>query len=95
MFNLQATADTFGRRMIGMMSDYDITMFDALLWDFEGFGDGCDSEVLFETKGLEALEKRFRQYLAKCGLEEGSQDYYVGIFMGFTPNVELHKNAKE
>ena len=89
MIELELNTETFASRIIGMMADYNITMFDALLWEFEGFG--FNAEKIYEKNGLKTLEFRFRNMLTKNGLKEDDQGYYVGIFMGTENNVELKK----
>lgn len=83
--------NTYAEIIIGMMKDYKITMFDALLWDFESypfvFG---NAEKIFENKGAAILESTFRKYLSLNGItSEADKDFYTGIFMGRENNMEL------
>jgi len=87
--------NTYAETIIGMMKDYNITMFDALLWDFESypfvFG---NAENVFKNKGAAILESTFRKYLSFNGItEQGDKDFYAGIFMGREKNMEL-RNAQ-
>ena len=91
MFDLEGNSENLAKRIIGMMNDYDVTMFDALLWDFEALARVPNAEKFWEKFGTEALERRFRQYLNMSGVSKDHHDYYTGIFMGTTPNVELKK----
>ena len=89
----EINSDAFAERIVGMMADYEITMFDALLWDFESFG--FDSEQLFKSRGINSLERSFRVYLVKNGIENvKDEDFYTDIFMGRSNNMGLTKNAK-
>lgn len=83
---------TFSERIIGMMKDYNITMFDAMLWDFESFYG--DANEMFWKKGKDILEATFGQYLDENGVEQNHQAFYIDIFMGRSENMEL-KDAKE
>lgn len=83
--------NTYAEIIIGMMKDYKITMFDALLWDFESypfvFG---NAEKIFENKGAAILESTFRKYLSLNGItSEADKDFYTSIFMGRENNMEL------
>jgi hypothetical protein len=82
---------TYAETIVGMMKDYDITMFDALLWDFESypfvFG---NAEKIFKNKGAAILESTFRKYLTLNGItSEADKNFYTGIFMGRENNLEL------
>lgn len=48
----------FNTRIVSMMNDYDISMSEALEWDFEGFGNDVDRS---EDEGM--LEADFWYYL--------------------------------
>lgn len=83
---------TFAERMIGMMKDYNITLFDALLWDFESYY--VDATKIYSTHGIRTLENTFIQYLEENGALAGEKSFYTEIFMGRSENMEL-KDAKE
>lgn len=72
--------DTFNERIIGMMAEYNITMSEALLWDFEGFY--FTASHIYEKFGMRGLENRFRTYLLRNGLVGPKADFYVDIFLG-------------
>ena len=84
---------TFSERIIGMMKDYDITMFDSLLWDFESFYG--DANEMFWKNGKDVLENTFNQYLCENGVAEDYCAFYTDIFMGRSENMELKSNAEE
>lgn len=82
---------TYTEAIVGMMKDYNITMFDALLWDFESypfvFG---DAEKIFKNSGGAILESIFHKYLTLNGItSEADKNFYAGIFMGRENNMEL------
>lgn len=82
---------TFAKVIIGMMKDYNITMFDALLWDFESypfvFG---NAEKIYERSGAAILEATFKKYLTLNGVTaEEDKEFYTDIFMGRKNNMEL------
>ena len=85
--------ESFEKAIIGMMADYKITMFDALLWDFETFLLD-DAEKLYTKSGAAMLENRFRKYLTDSGVSSGRKDFYADVFMGRAANMELSDNAK-
>lgn len=88
----QVTADTFADRIVGMMADYKITMFDALLWDFETFCGLSDPASIYQFDGLNSLERRFRVYLVRNGIENiQDEDFYTDVFMGRSHNMQLSK----
>lgn len=83
------TGDSYAEIIVGMMKDYNITMFDALLWDFESTL-LHNAESLYESKGIKALENAFRRYLTDNGIDaEKDKDFYADIFMGRSNNMEL------
>ena len=89
-------ADTYAERIVGMMADYKATMFDALLWDFESFCGLHGAEAIYNVDGMKALERKFRVYLVKNGIEDSKdEDFYADVFMGRSNNMKLGKNAKE
>jgi len=91
----EINSDTYAERIIGMMADYKATMFDALLWDFESFCGLHGAEAIYNVDGMKALERKFRVYLVKNGIESSKdEDFYTDIFMGRSNNMELNKNAE-
>lgn len=82
---------TYAEIIIGMMNDYNITMFDALLWDFESYPSiGSSAENFYARSGIEALELAFREYLLLNGItDQKDKDFYTDIFMGRKNNMEL------
>lgn len=90
----EINTESFSERIIGMMNDYDITMFDALLWDFESFG--FDLNKIVEGRGVTSLERSFRVYLVKNGIEDSKdEDFFADVFMGRSNNMKLGKNVKD
>jgi len=85
--------ESFEKTIVGMMAEYDITMFDALLWDFETFLLD-DAEKLYTKSGAAMLENRFRKYLTDSGVSFERKDFYADIFMGRSANMGLSINAK-
>ena len=85
--------ESFEKTIIGMMAEYDITMFDALLWDFETFLLD-DAEKMYIDSGAAMLENRFRKYLSDSGVSSERKDFYADVFMGRAANMELNANAK-
>ena len=83
----------FEKNIIDMMVEYDITMFDALLWDFEA-SLLEDAERIYERNGFEVLESEFRKYLTNNEVLFERKDFYADIFMGRAANMELSDNAK-
>jgi hypothetical protein len=82
----EPTIEVFTKSIITMMIDYELTMFDALLWDFEGFG--YETEKLNQVHGALGLEKYFRSYLLKNGIDDRPNiDFYADIFMGRSANL--------
>lgn len=91
----EINGDTFAERIVGMMADYKATMFDALLWDFESFCGVHGAEQIYNVDGMEALERKFRVYLVKNGIDiPKDEDFYTDIFMGRSNNMGLIPNAK-
>jgi len=92
----EINSDTFAKHIVGMMVDNKVTMFDALLWDFETFCGIHSANSIYEADGLNSLERRFRVYLVKNGIRtEKDEDFYTDIFMGRSNNMGLVKDAKE
>lgn len=86
---------TYAEYIISMMKDNDISMFTALLWDFEAFLYG-DATSLYNAKGGSILENTFRKYLTCNGLTQtADKDFYADIFMGRTTNMELRDAEKK
>lgn len=52
------SVNLFQRRLLGMMREYDITLGEALMWDYEGFENDISTQLVEET-----LEKQFDFYL--------------------------------
>lgn len=77
--------------IVGMMKDYNITMFDALLWDFESYPFAFgNAEKIYKQSGAAILESTFRKYLTLNGVTtETDKDFYTDIFMGRKNNMEL------
>jgi hypothetical protein len=84
---------TYAEIIVDMMNDYNITMFDALLWDFESYPFvGFSAEKLYTRSGIEALELTFRDYLVLNGItDQKDKDFYTDIFMGRKNNMELRR----
>lgn len=83
----EINGDNFARRMVGMMVDYDITMFDALLWDFEAYN---NADKIYESHGAKTLERKFKRWLMGNGIRDAKDmDFYTGVFMGTGSNFEL------
>jgi hypothetical protein len=72
--------DTFNDRIFGMMAEYQISMSEALLWDFESFG--FTTYEIYDKFGMKGVENRFRTYLLRNGLVGGNADFYADIFLG-------------
>lgn len=72
--------DTFMNRIMGMMIDHQISMSEALLWDFESFG--FTTSLVYDKFGMKGVENRFRTYLLRNGLVGGQADFYTDIFLG-------------
>jgi hypothetical protein len=86
---------TYAETIVGMMKDYNVTMFDALLWDFESYPFVAgNAEKIFANSGAAILESTFRKYLSANGItSDADKEFYTGIFMGRENNMEL-KNAQ-
>jgi propanediol dehydratase small subunit len=85
--------NTFEKHVVGMMADYDITMFDALLWDFESYLTQ-DADIIYEKAGAAVLENKFRKYLELNEVPSDRREFYADIFMGRASNMELKKDAE-
>lgn len=85
----ELNVDTYAKIIVEMMKDYKITMFDALLWDFES-SLMVSAENIYDKRGLPGLESAFRNYLENNGIALASdKDFYADIFMGRSNNMEL------
>lgn len=92
----EINSDTYARRIVGMMADYEITMFDALLWDFDSFCKRQDASAIYEDKGAVVLERMFRKYLVTNGIEDSrDQDFYTDMFMGRSNNMGLTRYEEQ
>lgn len=92
----EVNGDTYAERIVGMMADYNATMFDALLWDFESFCELSDPSQIYEIDGIKSLERRFRVYLVRNGIEDvKDEDFYTDIFMGRSHNMGLTKHKEQ
>ena len=82
-------SNAFAEIIVGMMKDYKITMFDALLWDFESTLP-ISAEELYDSQGVVILENTFRKYLVNNGIKtEKEKTFYSDIFMGRSSNMGL------
>lgn len=81
--------NTFTNRILGMMMDYDASMSDALLWDYEGFG--YNIKYIYKNFGEMGVENSFRTYLSNNGVKE-NVEFYADIFMGRDDDRILRKN---
>ena len=72
-----------------MMAEYQVSMSEALLWDFESFG--FTAAVIYDKFGIQGLENRFRTYLLRNGLMGANADLYTDIFLGHENDRVLRK----
>lgn len=72
--------ETFDDRIIGMMADYQVSMAEALMWDFESFG--FTTKHIYDKFGMNGVENRFRTYLLRNGIVGQNADFYTNIFIG-------------
>lgn len=84
---MSGSLETFNERIIGMMADNNISMSDALTWDFEGFE--YDIPSLYKKGGEELVEAKFEIYLVRNGLSIKDGKFYLDIFMGRTEDLAL------
>ena len=92
----EINSDSYAKAIVGMMADYEITMFDALLWDFESYCGLTDAANIYHVDGLQSLERRFRVYLVRHGVEDiKDEDFYTDLFMGRTHNIGLRRVKEE
>lgn len=85
-------SDTFATRIIDMMAEYQISMSEALLWDFESFG--FTATHIYDKFGMKGIENRFRTYLLRNGITGGNADFYTDIFVG-RDNDKVLKKVKD
>lgn len=72
---------TFSGRLVGMMTDYTISLSKALEWDFESFG--FNIEELFAHGGDGYIQYQFGYYLYQNGISKhDNTKYFEDIFMG-------------
>lgn len=91
----EEVANKFNSRIIGMMADHEITMSEALWWDFEGVNYVEAAEVC-KKGGLDLVRKQFRQYLTANGFTKTSNlDFYTDIFTGKSVDLELQELRKK
>lgn len=79
---------TFTNRILGMMVDYEASMGEALLWDYESFG--YKVSHIYKSFGEAGIENSFRAYLSQNGVTD-SVDFYTDIFMGRDDDRVLRK----
>lgn len=77
---IKLNVETFNERITGMMYDYNTSMSQALLWDFEGFT--FTASLIYSKYGMRGLENRFRTYLIRNGIAGKDADFYTNIFLG-------------
>ena len=77
---IMLNVDTFDDRILGMMADYQVSMGEALLWDFESFG--FTAALIYDKFGMSGIENRFRTYLLRNGIVGENANFYTGIFIG-------------
>ena len=68
----------FSMRIMGMMQDYQCTMQEALIWDFESF------EFDIRKMGRDLLKDKFQFYLLLNGIDPNSDliPFYTDIILG-------------
>lgn len=81
---------TFNDRIMGMMEDHNISMSEALLWDFEGFT--FTASHIYAKYGIRGLENRFRTYLIRKCVSGKDSDFYTNIFLGRDYDRKLKKD---
>jgi hypothetical protein len=80
----------FSDRIFGMMKDYEVSMGEALWWDFEGFHH--NTLEYYKRGGMELVEEKFHIYLEQNKIvEQGHKSFYVEIFMGRDDDIMLKK----
>lgn len=86
-----AQLKVLNERIIGMMIDYNISMVDAMAWDFESFGRSI--KELYEIGGEGYVEYEFEHYLWQNHIRKGDNiKFYSDVFMGRRNNFVLDKN---
>ena len=76
----------FNDRIVTMMKDYQISMRQALEWDFEGF-----ENILQQSWEENMLEHDFKYYLWQNGIRDDYWPFYADIFMGRANDMGLKK----
>lgn len=84
--------DVYRNRIMGMMSDYNIPMSEAIWWDFESFGPSVKD--LYNYGGISALEKAALVYFLEQKLYMTDIEMYMDIFLGRKPDIVLKKNSE-
>lgn len=74
----------FRTRLVTMMKDYNISLNEAMEWDFEGFHNDVDRS---EAEGM--LEPDFHYYLFQNKVDPSHYCWYTDIFMGRQSDMKL------
>lgn len=74
----------FSTRIMGMMEDYQCTMQEALVWDFDS--------MIYREMAAGSIVDEFRSYLTMNGIDLSSEvaAFYADIFLGLQ-NYALRK----
>ena len=79
----RAPIDIYYIRILEMMRDYDISMKEAIEWDFDGFMP-CPQRGVILTP-----EEEIEFYLFINYIPEKALKFFQGIVLGYTPDYEL------
>jgi hypothetical protein len=81
----------FNTRLLGMMADYEISMSDAMTWDFESFGRSI--KEIFELGGDAYVEHELDHYLWQNGINDyHNAKFYIDLFMGRANDFVVKKD---
>jgi hypothetical protein len=75
--------DIYYKRMIDMMYDYDISLRNAILWDFDGFMPYPKKNVILST------EEELDFYLYTNYVPDGGRTFFTGVALGYFPDYGL------
>lgn len=84
--------DIYYKRLIDMMADYDISLRQSILWDFDGFMPYPRKDVILSP------EEEMDYYLYMNYLKDGDRTFFAGVALGYFPDyglIDLEEETKQ
>lgn len=90
LMNMSATeSERFRNTILGLMAEYNITMLEALIWEFEALFN-TTGEKIFKKYGEKGMRTRFDKFMEAYGVtDEDEINFYGGVFFGSSPDFQL------